>query len=184
MPNLWESGEAWYCFRALPKREHLAAARLRAEAGIEVLAPRLAYNKQTRRGKVRTVEAVFPGYLFLRADLKTAYRQIRATPGIRDVVAFGERVPPIPALFIEELRQHLGDDEVKPVKEPSLERGQTVTITEGPFRNLQAVVNGELDAQMRVALLLEFLGRPMEVKVDSKKLMLEKDEPQKRLWES
>jgi hypothetical protein len=52
----------WFCLRAEPKREHLAATALRRRFGIECLSPRLRFRKLTRRGPVWFVEAMFPGY--------------------------------------------------------------------------------------------------------------------------
>lgn len=42
---------AWFCVRARPKHEHIAAARLR-EAGLEVFLPRLRFKKGSVRGPV------------------------------------------------------------------------------------------------------------------------------------
>jgi hypothetical protein len=39
----------WFCLRAEPKREHLAATALRRRFGIECLSPRLRFRKLTQR---------------------------------------------------------------------------------------------------------------------------------------
>lgn len=183
MPDIRQAEPGWYCFKALPKKEHIAARLLGEHQGVETLCPRISFIKKTRRGKVRFVECLFPGYVFVHTDLKQCYRLIRATQGIRDVVAFGERVPLIPDAFIEDLRQHLDEENHKPIPEPVLQPGQEVTITEGPFREWKAIVTGQLDARQRVALLLDFLGRQMEVKVEAKDLIVESEVPKKKVWE-
>ena len=58
-----------------------------------------------------------------------------------------------------------------------------MTITEGPFRNLKAVVSGELDARQRVALLLEFLGRQMEIHLRVDEMLPDSGPPKGRVWE-
>lgn len=64
-----EDGSAWFCLRSQPKHEKIAATHLlRTIAGIEVFSPRLRIRRQTRRGVVWFVEALFPGYLFARFD--------------------------------------------------------------------------------------------------------------------
>ncbi len=183
MLDLGQLQPGWYCFKALPKKEHIAARLLGSVEGIEVFCPRLAYEKKTRRGKVRFVECLFPGYLFIHADIAQRYRHIRSTQGIRDIVAFGSRVPVIEDAFIEELRLRIGRDLPKELPDPVIQAGQSVTITEGPFKDLQAVVTGELDGRQRVALLLDFLGRQMEVKVPVKDVIPEKRQPKQELWE-
>jgi len=183
MPDLRKATAGWYCFKALPKKEHIAAELLRRIPGMETFCPRISYTKKTRRGKVKFVECLFPGYVFVQTELRETYRLIRATQGIRDVVAFGERVPLIPPGFIEELRQRLDDAQVRDLPEPEIRPGQTVTIAEGPFRNLQAIVSGQLDQRQRVALLLDFLGRQMEVSMPVEDLVVETEAPKERIWE-
>ena len=183
MPDLGQLKPGWYCFKALPKKEHIAARLLAPLEGIEVFCPRLAYFKKTRRGKVRFVECLFPGYLFVRADLSLQYRHIRSIQGIRDVVAFGERVPVIREEFIGELRARIGEENLKQLPDPVIEAGQTVTIAEGPFKDLQAIVAGHLDGRQRVALLLEFLGRQMQVSVPVEDVVPEQRQPKREIWE-
>jgi transcriptional antiterminator RfaH len=133
---------------------------------------------------VKFVECLFPGYVFVHADLAAAYRLIRSTQGIRDVVAFGERVPAIPGGFVEELRQRIGEENVHDLPSTVPSPGQEVTITEGPFKDIRAVVSGQLDAQQRVALLLDFLGRQMEIQVKVDELIPDEDPPKGKIWES
>jgi transcriptional antiterminator RfaH len=175
MPDLNNTQQGWYCFKALPKREHIACEFLRRVEGVETFAPRISYVKKTRRGKVRFVECLFPGYVFIYADLCKDYRIIRSIQGIRDVVAFGERVPQIPDEIINGLKEQIGDGDQKDLPEPGLESGKEVVIMEGPFKNLKAVVNSGMNARQRVAVLLEFLGRQMEIQIPAEDLFVEED---------
>jgi transcriptional antiterminator RfaH len=184
MPKIGKTDEGWFCFKALPKKEHIAAELLRRKEGLETLCPRFSYMKKTRRGNVRYVECLFPGYVFVRANLVEYYRRIRATQGIRDIVSFGDRVPLMPDSFIEQVRAQLGEAAVKDAPPPEIQPGQEVIITEGPFQNLKAMVTGEMDSTRRVALLLEFLGRQMEIRVAVDDLQPDDDSPAGRVWES
>lgn len=175
MPDLKNTKPGWYCFKALPKKEHIASEFLKRLDGMETFCPRISYIKKTRRGKVRFVESLFPGYVFVHVDLQLNYRQIRSIQGIRDVVAFGERIPRIPDESIEGLKEQIGDNDQKDLPEPALEPGREVVITEGPFRDLKAVVNSNMNARQRVAVLLEFLGRQMEVELPADDLLVDED---------
>src|SRR5260370_33331325 len=67
--------KAWFCLRAQPKREHIAAACLRQTCEVEVFCPRLRFRQLTSRGPVWFIEAMFPGYLFARFDYANCHRR-------------------------------------------------------------------------------------------------------------
>ena len=184
MPDLRKVEAGWYCFRALPKREHIAASLLQTTDGLEALCPRISYVKKTRRGKVRFTESLFPGYVFVRADLAVSYRHIRSVQGIRDVVAFGDRIPRLPDDFIADIRTRFGADSERELPQPVIGVGQDVIVTEGPFKDIQAIVSGELDGHQRVAILLDFLGRQMEISIPVEALEPGQRIPRSEIWES
>lgn len=171
-----ESGELWYCLRSQTKKEHLAAAQIRSRVGIEVFAPRITFSKKTKRGKVRFTEALFPGYLFCRCEIGSHLRHLMAIPGIIGVVRYGSRIPPIPEAFIEELKKRIPTENHES-PDPVIEVGAPVTIVEGPFKDLQAVVTQVLTARDRIRILLEFLGRQAEIEVPSHSVFREDKKP-------
>ncbi len=165
---------SWYALRAAPKKEHIAATVLQREAGLDAFCPRIRFLKRTRRGRVQFVEALFPGYLFVRADLEVSYRRLLATNGVTGIVSYGQVVPRVPDSFIEELRTGLEED-IREVPEAAICPGQKVTIVEGPFANWQAIVAGLVPARQRVALLLDILGRTLAVEISHESLLVEND---------
>lgn len=170
---------AWYALRAAAKREHIAATVLSREAEVEAFCPRIRFTKKTRRGPVRFVEALFPGYLFVRADLSTHYRRLLASNGITGIVTYGSTVPQVPASFIDDLRERLPGD-VHEAVEPAIREGQVVTILDGPFANWDAVVAGLVPARERVALLLDFLGRTIRIELSEARVLAQSERPQLR----
>src|SRR5262245_8035685 len=101
MNQNFSQGRAWYCARTKPKHEHIAAANLGRNLGLEVFDPRLRFERATRRGVVRTVEPLFPGYVFVRC-LPESLTDIRYVTGISSLVHFGIRIPAVPDVVIEE----------------------------------------------------------------------------------
>src|SRR5438105_2686758 len=85
----------WFCLKARPKHEHLAAIALRQRLGVPCFAPRIRYRKATRRGAVWFVEAMFPGYLFAHFAYRELHRQVKHSPGVTSIVRFGDRVAAI-----------------------------------------------------------------------------------------
>jgi transcriptional antiterminator RfaH len=160
----------WFCLRAEPKREHLAAISLRRQLGIECLSPRLRFRRLTQRGPVWFVEAMFPGYLFARFSYATQRRAVESAHGIRGILRFGDRLATLPETTIIALQSHTGMDEVVTV-DSSLKIGQAVHIIEGPFCGLEVVITQVLPARERIRVLLDFLGRPLEMEVPEAKVL-------------
>src|SRR5215471_6388721 len=102
----------WYCLRTHPKHEHVAAAHLRQDCGLEAFLPRIRYRRSTRFGPAWVNEALFPGYLFARFALAAWLRRIQHSRGVAGVVHFGTNWPVIQREIIEELRAAMGLEEV------------------------------------------------------------------------
>lgn len=162
---------AWYCARTKPKHEHIAAANVSRHLGIEVFNPRLRMERPTRRGIVRSVEPLFPCYIFVRG-IRTDFNNIRFITGVSSLVHFGEKVPIVPDYVIEELKECFENEEPLFV-EDKLFPGAEVSVAEGAFRGFQAIVLRMLPAKRRVQILLDILGRPTLVEVDRQSVTLE-----------
>jgi len=160
----------WFCLKAEPKREHLAAISLRRQFGVECLSPRLRFRKLTQRGPVWFVEAMFPGYLFARFSYPTQRRAVESSHGVRGIVRFGDGLATLPEDTVMALQSHAGADEVVTI-DTSLKIGQSVNIIDGPFLGLEVVITQVLPAKERIRVLLDFLGRSMEIDVSTAKVL-------------
>jgi transcriptional antiterminator RfaH len=163
---------AWYCSRTKPKHDHIAAANLRKNLGLEVFSPRLRSEQTTIRGVIKSItEPVFPGYVFVRCAIEEHLDQIRHTSGIGGLVNFGGRIPTVPADVLEDLKSCFGAEEVLNLqKDPA--PGDGVTLAGGAFQGMQAIVLRCWPARRRVQVLLEILGRPTPLEVDRSLLTL------------
>jgi transcriptional antiterminator RfaH len=160
----------WYCLRAEPKREHIAAVGLRKRFEIVCFAPRLRSRKLTRRGPVWFVEAMFPGYFFAQFDYLNERRRVEHSPGVTGILQFGDRLATIDADTIGNLQKRVQADEVITI-DPELRVGQEVQIARGPLLGLEALVTQLLPASERVRVLLEFLGRSLQMEVPKETLI-------------
>ena len=73
---------AWYCARTKPKHEQIAAANVRKRLNLEVFHPQLRIERATRRGVVRVIEPLFPGYIFVRCAIEEKLNEIQRTPDL------------------------------------------------------------------------------------------------------
>ena len=157
---------AWFCLRAQPKHEHIAAAHLVQFDDVAVFNPRIRFPRSTRRGPVWVTEALFPGYLFAEFDWRSSLSKVRYAQGVSGVVHFGTRWPTVPPEVVADLKRSLGDCETHEVP-VALTPGDAVNISGGVFHGLQAVITQVMPAKQRVAVLLEFLGTQTALELDA-----------------
>src|SRR6266478_4842632 len=160
----------WFCLKTQPKREHLAATALRRQFTVECFSPRLRFRRMTQRGPVWFVEAMFPGYLFAKFVYSTQHRAVESSHGVRGILRFGERLATLPEDTVIALQSKTGAEEVITV-DSSLKIGQPVQLIEGPFQGLEVIVTQLLPARERIRVLLEFLGRSLEMEVAEGKVL-------------
>jgi transcriptional antiterminator RfaH len=162
---------AWYTVRTKPKHEHIAAANLRRHLGLTVFFPKIRLEKPTRRGLVRVVESLFPCYVFIHCVVEDQVNEIQHATGVRRLVQFGHKFPPVADAIIGELQACFGADDVMAV-ERQLAPGDEVTVVSGAFAGMSAQVLKSLPAKKRVQILLDILGRPTSVEVGSEVVFL------------
>ena len=192
---------AWYCLRARPKQEVIAADSLRRlESPVaEVFCPRVRFRRprRPRRGYAGdpgwtwATEAMFPGYFFARFDVETRGREVHYARGVAGIVGFGHRPQVVPAAAMSALRagvadlgENVGDDSdpslaiitVAPAPEP----GREIVLVDGVMGGLRAVVTHYLPARQRVRVLLEFLGREMETELAASRVVAPFTHPLRR----
>jgi transcriptional antiterminator RfaH len=163
----------WYCARTKPKHEHIAAANLRRNLGLEVFHPRLRIERATQRGVMRIVEPLFPCYIFVRCVLEEHFSDVRHASGISSVVHFGHKIPKVPDAIIEELRDCFEADDPMTV-EDRISPADEVVFVEGAFAGMRGFVLRVMPAKKRVQVLLEVLGGPTPVEVERSAVILER----------
>lgn len=160
----------WYCVKARPRQEKSAKISLVNEAGVEVFCPLLRFERARKSGRVRVVEAMFPGYLFARFDYREQHRIVGASKGVSMIVSFGGIPAVVPDAIISELRASVADGETVDIP-TALSVGEEVQVVEGPFQGIRAVVTNVMPARARVTVLLELLGMEREVEVSEKAVL-------------
>lgn len=120
--------------------------------------------KRTRRQTTRWVtEPLFPHYLFIRLHDTSNWGVIRSTRGVAKVVGFNGRPCPVAAPLVAALQHQcaIRNGEQPP---PLYQPGEKVLLTEGCFKDLEAVVQAT-KSEERVVLLLTLLNREQTIEV-------------------
>jgi len=175
-PVIESTDPLWFCLKTQPKHEKLAAQFLRAKVGLEGFSPVLRFQRVTVKGKKWFEEALFPGYIFGKFPYRTHYRLVASAMGVTKIVGFGGEPAVVPEDVVAELRHYVRDNEVIEVS-PVIAAGDEVTLLDGAFKGLRAVVTRVMPAKERVAVLLDLLGTQREVEVTLDRVVAGKVHP-------
>lgn len=147
----------WYAIQCKGGESFRASGHL-VNQGFEIFHPVLEVQKK-RRGKLQWVcEPLFPYYLFIRLDrVASNWRPIRSTRGVLKIVSFGNQPLPVDEALVETLRDHASAAQDASAN-VYFRAGETVEITEGPFKDLSAVFATHR-GEARAIVLLDLLHR-------------------------
>jgi len=153
----------WYVAETHPRAEAKALWHLKRQ-GYTAYLPR--YRKLRRHARrTDVVQApLFPRYIFVEMDIaRIAWHAVRSTIGIVRLVCHGERPAPVPDGVVDDIRTREDAHGFVPI-EPRFSRGQAVRIVAGALTDQIGLFECASDDR-RVVLLLELLGRRVEVAV-------------------
>src|SRR5688500_6157093 len=128
-----DSKAAWYVIHSHPKCEHLAASMMLELPDVETYCPRIRFQRNTRRGKIWFVEALFPSYFFARFDPANSLRAVKYSKNVIRIVDFGNQLIPVPDHVIASIREEMEGLDVREIS-VGVKVGDTVELTEGPMR--------------------------------------------------
>lgn len=145
----------WYLLRTKTGGERLAEQQLTKIVERTLLPLGKTRIRQQDRMVVR-VAPLFPCYLFAFFPLANLARKIRYTPGVREIVQFGDQAVFVPDSIIDQLLRRCGEGPVD-LSRNALCQGAAVRLVSGPFREFDAVFDGYLSGAERVAVLLSIM---------------------------
>jgi transcriptional antiterminator RfaH len=151
----------WYVVYSKPHNEKKAQFHL-ARKGIESFFPRLHLPASVEGA--RKVVPLFPNYLFVRINVETQAHYVAWSPGVKRFVSFGNVPLALEEKIVGFLREN-ADSEGIITARSSLERGQAVEISAGPFSGLAAIIQDPPDPKGRVKVLLKLMSRHISVKL-------------------
>ena len=154
------TGDLWVALYTQPHKEQMVSEFLQGE-GLEVYLPQV--RNKVQRGDRRSLRPFFPHYLFLQHPGAEKLAEVRWTPGLRQIVAFGNRPALIPDQLIQSIRKRLKTFELG--DEDPFKPGQKVRIIRGPFEGMEAIFDQRLSGKDRVRVFFELVNR-LQVSVE------------------
>lgn len=148
-----------------PRQEERAEENLRAWQ-VETLFPRLWRPTRSTHGHHRSIEPLFPTYLFARFDANEMSARVRYTRGVSRILGTSIGPTPVDDHIIGEIECRMDSAGfVRPVS--TLRPGDRVRILGGPLRDFVGVFEHSTTAAQRVTLLLATLHSQMRVVLDA-----------------
>jgi transcription antitermination factor NusG len=154
----------WYAAYTCPRHEKLVERHLSGRS-IENYLPVYRARQQWKDRRKLVEFPLFPGYVFVRFDLRDRLR-VLDVPGIVQIVSFNGLPAPLSDAEISRLRIGLGQcNEIRPYPYGTLTIGRHVRITNGPFSGLEGTLVRR-KGNFHVILSVELIRRSLLVDVD------------------
>ncbi len=164
----------WYILNVMAGQENKVAADIKsmmlrgpaAKYISEVLVPTKSVIKIKKGQKVQEAQKLFPGYVFIKANLDgEAYNIINSIPKIMGFLGGKNNPQPVADEKMQEILK-LSSEQVPDNKNIIFEVGETLNIIEGPFESFSGVVE-EFDAEkQKVKISVLIFGRATSVELD------------------
>lgn len=171
-PSLLGTGTTsmqWYLIHAKPRQEQRALLNLERQ-GYSCYLPLLSRERIIQREKKVVQEPLFPRYLFVRLDGGSPARglaPVRSTLGVSRLVSFGAGPARIDGQLVEFLKLRESRSLASP--ESVFQSGERVLLSDGPFAGIEAVYQID-DGEQRAMVLIEFLSKPVMLRVSQASL--------------
>jgi transcription termination/antitermination protein NusG len=154
---------AWYALSVRSRAEQLVGKSLGLK-GIECFLPSTRCLRRWS-DRVKEVQApLFPGYVFARFDCRERL-PILVTPGVIDIVGFGQEYIPVSEMELDTIRRVL---ESRAKCEPAdfLQIGQRVIIQSGPLAGIDGFLI-EVKRTRRLVVSVSLLQRSINVELNA-----------------
>ena len=159
----------WFLLQFKSNSHRLAERNLNRQ-GFESFLPLLDVTKYKYNRYLSDLRPLFPGYMFVALDPENgSWRQINCTIGVSKLVSFGDQPNPIPFGLISGLMARCSSGG-KLLPPNQLNKGDAVQLLMGPFEDYIAKVE-TIDADQRVWVLMELMGRVTRISVDPNQLL-------------
>jgi transcriptional antiterminator NusG len=110
-------------------------------------------------------EKIFPGYVLVEMIVTDdSWYVVRNTPNVTGFIGTGNTPTPIAEAEVESLLKRVGVSE--PEFKIDVSKGDTVAITDGPFKAQQAKVEEVDEARGKIKVLVSMFGRETPLELD------------------
>lgn len=159
MESLATAPTSWYLLQCKPRQDSRAEVNLQHQQ-YTVFRPQVSSKRLLGETRSNSLEALFPGYLFIALSQEDNWGPLRSTRGVSRIVAFNNTPLKVPDHVIEHLYERCRTYQAGPLLTP----GDAVQIVQGPLNTLEGIFLS-MDGHERVLVLLQLLSREHQVRI-------------------
>lgn len=152
----------WYLVQCKPRESFRAEMHLKNQ-NYTCFHPTYPIKRKIAGTTQVVVAPLFPNYLFILLNDTDNWSAIRSTRGISKIVRFNGIPAKLEHHLIEQLQRHCARLNGA-TSEPIYKIGDRVIVTDGCFKELDAIVTAT-NGDERVTLLLNLFNRPQQVEL-------------------
>lgn len=165
----------WYIIHSYSGFEKKVAETLRSRveaAGLgerigEILVPSEDVVEMRGGKKVVAPKLFYPGYVLVEMDLDNeTWHLVRSTPRVTGFVGSGQMPSPLTREEVDRIVHRVEVAAEHPKPKLKFEKGETVKINEGPFKDFTGLVDEINDDRSTLRVMVTIFGRSTPVELD------------------
>ena len=162
--------KSWFLLQYKPNSHRVALRNLHRQ-GFETFLPTQDLTQCTSTKFVQQPKPLFPCYMFVAFERESAlWHKINSTTGVSRLISFDGEPKELPLGVVLGLISRC-DASGKILPPTQLLAGDEVQMVRGPFANFIATIEN-VDAQHRIWVLIDFMGRSARMEVHPEQLRL------------
>lgn len=169
MPKNWYIIHSYSGFEkkvAETLRSRVEAAGLSGQFG-EIMIPTEDVIEMRHGKKVVTSKLFYPGYVLVEMDMNNdTWHLVRSTPRVTGFVGSGQMPSPLTAEEVDRIVHKVEVAAENPKPKLEYEKGESVKITDGPFKDFNGTVDEINDDRSTLRVMVTIFGRATPVELD------------------
>lgn len=169
MPKNWYIIHSYSGFEkkvAETLRSRVEAAGLSEQFG-EIMIPTEDVIEMRHGKKVVTSKLFYPGYVLVEMDMNNdTWHLVRSTPRVTGFVGSGQMPSPLTPEEVDRIVHKVEVAAENPKPKLEYEKGESVKITDGPFKDFNGTVDEINDDRSTLRVMVTIFGRATPVELD------------------
>jgi transcriptional antiterminator NusG len=168
-------GKNWYIIHSYSGFEKKVAETLRSRvdaAGLsqqfgEIMIPTEEVIEMRGGKKVVSSKLFYPGYVLVEMDMNNdTWHLVRSTPRVTGFVGSGQMPSPLTMEEVDRIVHKVEVAAEHPKPKMKYDKGETVKITDGPFKDFTGTVDEINDDRSTLRVMVTIFGRATPVELD------------------